>query len=84
MTNADSAALWDRLYRELVRAETEHYSVQEQATRILLDRMNGVAEADGLYQRMRSQKQARTAFRNYERALERFRAFVDDGVVPED
>ena len=84
MSNADSAALWDRLYRELVRAEAEHYRIQEESTRLLVSSNSGIPAPDGLYRRIQAAKQATAAFDNYQCAVERFRAFVDEGIVPAD
>ena len=84
MPKPRSAGLWDRLKRELVRAEAEHHRIQEEMNRILLDTPCGVPLADGLYRKMKAGADARAAYEDYQRAMERFRAFVDDGIVSDD
>lgn len=83
MRNSESAGLFDRLYRQLAEAETEFYRAREKADRAFLDSL-GTPLADGQYHRAKLSAEARNAYEKYERAMERFRAFVDEGIVPED
>jgi hypothetical protein len=83
MTNAESAALWDRLYRDVVQAEIEHCRVQEQMDRLLAEGPSGLPLSDSVYRRTKTQNEVRRAFEKYQRALGRFRAFVDEGIIPD-
>ncbi len=84
MTKAETAALWDRLYREQACAELEHRQIQIEMERIMWDVAEDIPLADGDYRRMKAGVEARAAFEEYERAMERFRAFVEKGIVPDD
>jgi hypothetical protein len=84
MTNADHSAVWKRLYRELARAETEHYRIQEEMNRILLGTPCGAPLTDGQYRKMKAGAAARAAYEDYQRAIEQFRGFVDEGIIPDD
>jgi hypothetical protein len=86
MSTRNSAALWDRLYREFVDAEIEHDRLQDEVSRKTMEiTCSGeLPLADGLYLRSKTRDEARLAFEKYQRAKERFRAFIDEGIVPED
>ena len=82
MTQAQLAALWDRLHAELARAENEHRKIQAQMDRMLRESPSGVPLSDGMYRQVKAAGEARIAFENYQRAVERFRGLVDKGIVP--
>jgi len=84
MTSAESRAVWDRLYREYLSAEHEHRRILAESTRILADLPMGLPLGDGQYRQMQAAAEARAAFEVYQGATERFRAFVDEGIVPDD
>jgi len=84
LTPAEVAALRDQLNSELAEAEEEHRRIQEEVQRILVDAREGVAVPEGQNQQMKAGAKARATFEKYQRAVERFRIFVDEGIVPED
>jgi hypothetical protein len=73
-----------QLSDELDRATAYFLDVQRTEIEIVKQAPSGIPLPDGQQRIVQSGKQMRLAFQKYQQALKQYRAFLADGIVPEE
>ena len=84
MTGGQADALRMRLDSELNEAIAKYLRIHHQMNEIITSVPSGLPHPDGRDRIALAGIREKVAFRDYQKARERFRAFVDHGIVPDD
>jgi hypothetical protein len=84
MNHKSAAEMSKRLADDLNQTTVEFMRLQSLAMEIIMEAPSGIPVPDGTARIVQAGKVAREAFAKYQRAVKRYRDFVDKGVVPED
>jgi hypothetical protein len=77
-------ALRKRLDADLNKATAEYLRIHRQVNEIISEVPSGLPHPDGRDRIRQAGVLERLAFTRYQKAAERFHAFVDHGIVPDD
>ena len=84
MNRKSAAEISQRLADDLNQATGEYMRLQRLELEIIREAPSGIPLPDGVVRIIQAGKVVRTAFAEYQRAVKRYRDFLDRGVVPED
>jgi hypothetical protein len=73
-----------QLSEELDRATAYFLDVQSREIEIVKEAPSGIPLVDGQQRIIQSGKKMKLAFQKYQQALKQYRAFLTDGIVPEE
>lgn len=84
MSEADSRKTAQQLFDELKKAGDEFRDQQRALDELVLEAPSGLPFSDGQRRIVQSGQRLKFAFEKYEEAVQRYRSFVVDGVVPDE
>jgi len=84
MNRKSAGKISKRLADDLSEATAEYMRLQRLEMEIIMEAPSGIPMPDGVVRIMQAGKVVRAAFEEYQKAVKRYRDFLDKGIIPED
>ena len=84
MNRKSAAEISQRLAEELNQATVDYMRLQRVEMELIMEVPSGIPAPDGMVRILNAGKEARSAFAKYQRAVKRYREFIDQRIIPED